>query len=284
MASCSKMLRLLSALLLLGTWAATAVPATASAPVPVRVVTLMPSLGELAYDLAADPERTIVGVSEYSDYPPALKQKPSIGPYFKVNLERIAALKPDLILASTDGNTPDQIAHLRELKLRVVVIDTRSFAEIEASMRAIGRALGQPDKGERMAQRFAAGLAEARARAQGRAPRRLVVQLGENPLVVAGGKTFLNEAVEIIGAKNLYADSPTGYPRPALEDVLKRAPEQVVVLAMGTDRALFARMRAGWDARKGIRATVVEADALARPSFRLIEGIARLEKAVYGQP
>jgi ABC-type Fe3+-hydroxamate transport system substrate-binding protein len=278
------MLRLLSALLLLGTWAATAVPATASAPVPVRVVTLMPSLGELAYDLAADPERTIVGVSEYSDYPPALKQKPSIGPYFKVNLERIAALKPDLILASTDGNTPDQIAHLRELKLRVVVIDTRSFAEIEASMRAIGRALGQPDKGERMAQRFAAGLAEARARAQGRAPRRLVVQLGENPLVVAGGKTFLNEAVEIIGAKNLYADSPTGYPRPALEDVLKRAPEQVVVLAMGTDRALFARMRAGWDARKGIRATVVEADALARPSFRLIEGIARLEKAVYGQP
>ena len=73
--------------------------ALAAQAAPQRIVTLAPSLGELAADLAGGNLGRIVGVSEYTDYPPTLKHVASIGPYSKVNLERVVALKPDLTSA-----------------------------------------------------------------------------------------------------------------------------------------------------------------------------------------
>ncbi len=245
---------------------------------PTRVVTLMPSLGEIAYDLIDEPNTRIVGVSEYTDYPPPLKGKPSIGPYFKVNLEKIVSLKPDLVLASTNGNAKDQIDHLRELKLNVVVVDTKSFADISKSMRAIGKAVGHEDRGDRMAKRFEKGVAEFKKKAVGRPSRKVLLQLSDNPLVVVGGPTFLTEALTTIGARNLYGDSTLEYPRPSREDVLKRAPDLILVLSMGEDQASFERMKKGWK-----KAEILRADELTIPTERLLLGIARLEEAVYGK-
>src|SRR5262245_40620061 len=79
---------------------------------PNRIVTLSPSLGELAADLLGDNLDRLVGVSEFTDYPPALKKVNSVGPYHQFNLERVLALKPDLVLATLDGNPRDRVLHL----------------------------------------------------------------------------------------------------------------------------------------------------------------------------
>lgn len=256
------------------------------AETPLRVVTLAPSLGELAADLLGESMDRIVGVSEYTDYPPPLKSRPSIGPYSRFNLERVLALKPDLVLATTDGNPQDQVLHLRELGIPVVVVNTGSFGEIENSMRLAAQALGIPAEGDRMARQLERGLSNVRARARRRSGRKVMLQVGGDPLVVAGGKSFLNDALEQVGATNAFRDSGSGYPHPSMEDVIRRDPEVILVMALTEDRSAFNRMAAAWAEFPKIRAVrsravhVLRADALLRPTLRILEGLGQLERAL----
>jgi iron complex transport system substrate-binding protein len=259
---------------------------------PSRIVTLAPSVGELAAEfLGADLER-IVGVSDATDYPPALKNSEAIGPYHRFNLEKILALKPDLVLATLEGNSKDQVLHLRELGLQVFVFSTGSFSDVEASMRQMAELLGEPKKGDVVVERFEKSLQQIRARGREHAktPKRVLIQLDEQPLVVAGGPSFLSEALKTVGAENIYAGSKAGYPRPSIEDVLKRNPDFVLVIAFGPELRRFNIMAARWSQHPDLLATqkkqlkVVYADALLRPSMRLLEGLAVLERTLYGQP
>lgn len=256
---------------------------------PIRIVTLAPSLGELAAEFCASDSSRIVGVSEYTDYPPALASTPSIGPYARFNIEKVVTLKPDLVLATLDGNAKDQVLRLRELGLPVVTVATASLADVAASMRLVGRALGQPNEGERMAERFSEGLRHIRERARKRGlTKRVLLQIGDEPLIAVGGGTFLNDALEAIGARGLYSDSHVHYPRSSLEDVVRRDPEVILVLAMGGDPAPFEAMAKRWPRFESItavkrkRVLVLKADILLRPTARLLQGLAELETAVYG--
>lgn len=258
---------------------------------PVRIVTLAPSVGELAAEfLEVDLDR-IVGVSESTDYPPALKKIESVGPYQRFNLERVIALKPDLVLATLQGNSKDQVLHLRELGAPVFVMNTATFSDVEEAMREAAQILGDGARGAAVADRFEKSLAEIRARGAGRSskPLHVLIQLDEQPLVVAGGPSFLSEALNIVGATNVYEDAKTGYPRPSIEDVLRRNPEFVLVIAFGPDLKPFNRMAYHWGqysslaAKKSNQIKVVFADTLLRPSMRLLEGLAVLERTLYGQ-
>ena len=117
----------------------------------------------------------------------------------------------------------------------------------------------------------------------------VLIQLDDQPLVVAGGTSFLSEALGIVGAENVYGDAKIAYPRPSTEDVLRRNPDFVLVLAFGSDLKPFNRMAYRWGqypdlaAKKSGRIKVVFADTLLRPSLRLLEGLAVLERTLYGQ-
>ena len=120
-----------------------------SAP-PKRIVTLVPSLGELAADILEDQMNRIVGVSDYTDFPPVLKRRTSIGSYVRFNIESVVVLRPDVVLATTDGNPKDRVLQLREAGVPVVVVGTGSFDEIFKSILLVGRALGYPGRAERL--------------------------------------------------------------------------------------------------------------------------------------
>jgi iron complex transport system substrate-binding protein len=256
---------------------------------PKKIVTLVPSLGELAADFLGTELDRIVGVSEYTDYPPGLKSKTSIGPYHRFNIEKVASLRPDLILGTQDGNSQDQVAHLKELKFPVVVVQTESFDEIKESMKQVGLALGLPTEGKRMALQLDAGLNSFRDRAKGRTPLKVMLQIGDRPLVVAGGHSFLNASVELVGARNIYSDSNAHYPRPSVEDVLHRNPDIIILLALGDDRKIAKSIARKWEqfpylsAVKSHRIYIFDGDALLRPTLRVLEGISQLEKIIYGQ-
>jgi iron complex transport system substrate-binding protein len=252
-------------------------------------VTLAPSLGELAADLSGERISQIVGVSEYTDYPPALSKVASIGQYARFNLEKVVALKPDLVLATLDGNPKDQVLHLRELGVPVVVVATANLKDVEGSMRLVGQAMGEGEAGEDMAKRFATGLARFRAAAEAhRVPDRVLLQIGDDPLVVTGGGTFLQDALESVGARNAYSDATNHYPRPSLEDVVHRDPDAILILALGHDLKPFEAMAARWAAWPALKAVktrrvrVLQGDAVLRPTMRLLEGLALLKMAVYG--
>jgi iron complex transport system substrate-binding protein len=256
---------------------------------PARIVTLAPSLGELAADLCGNDLSRIVGVSEYTDYPPALAKVASVGQYARFNLEKVVALRPELVLATLDGNPRDEVLHLRELGVPVVVVATASLKDVEGSIRLVGEAMGVPEDGARMARSFAEGLTRIRAKAaSGAKARRVLLELGEDPLVVAGRGTFLDDALLAVGATNVYGDSDTHYPRPSLEDVVHRDPDVILVLALGGDLKPFEAMAKGWARFPRLKASrsgnvrIVQDNAVLRPTLRLLEGLRLLEKAVYG--
>jgi iron complex transport system substrate-binding protein len=256
---------------------------------PQRIVTLAPSLAELAADFLGADLKRLVGVSEYSDVPPALKKVASVGPFHQVNFEKILALKPDLVLATADGNSRDQIEHLAEAGIAVVVTSSRSLDEVSESMKLTGASLGDATAGREMSEQFMRGLARIRDRAKARtlAPR-VLIQVGDDPLVVAGARSFISQAVESVGARNLYADSDLTYPRPSLEDVLHRNPDSILILTMGTEETPYRKSAARWATYGKVNAVregkvkVIKGDTIVRPTLRLIEGMALLEKAIFG--
>jgi ABC-type Fe3+-hydroxamate transport system substrate-binding protein len=257
---------------------------------PLRVVATAPSLAEMAADfLGADLGR-LVGVTEYSDHPPRLRAVPSIGPYHQLNLEKIQALKPDLVLATTDGNSKDQIQHLIENGLNVVVVSTRSFQEIATAMQIVGSSLGDPEAGKNMGAQFLLGIARIQERVKDRAEKPTVLlQVGDDPLVVAGGPSFLTQTLEALGARNLYADTKIPYPRPALEDIVHRNPDVILILTLGADPKPHLASLKRWSSMKRLKATrharlhIIQGDSVVRPTLRLLEGLALLERAIFGE-
>lgn len=257
---------------------------------PVRIVTLAPSLGELVADfLSADLSR-LVGVSEYSDYPPSLKKKASIGPFHQINLEAIVALKPDVVLATTDGNPKDEVDHLRELGVSVVVVESDSFLKIADSMVLVGTAVGDPAAGAQMATHFkeqlSALVANSKKRSAGERPQ-VLLQLGDDPLVVAGGISFLGQALQELGILNVYAVSPKKYPSPSLEDVVAKNPDVIITMDMGQDKQRTQASLRKWKTLKSINAVKrghvlpLSSDELLRPTLRLLDGLQKLENKIY---
>lgn len=258
---------------------------------PRRIVPLQPSLAELAVRVGA-PVDAIVGVSAYSDFPLSLKGKPSVGSFAKPNLEAIVALKPELVLAGRDGTPKEIVARLERLGIPVVTVATETLAGLREAYPIVGAALRKSTEAAAALAEFDAALAEIRKRAESRAkkgpPAKVLLQVGEDPLVVAAGKTFLNEGLAVIGAKNVYPDPERTYPRVSIEDVLAKNPDAIVLIGMGNDVASFARAEKRWKSHPKLAATregrvvVLRSDSLVRPGPRFPGGLAELERAIYG--
>ena len=256
-------------------------------PSPQRIVTLAPSLGELAADLLGLDLKRLVGVSDYSDYPPALKNFLSIGPYHQFNIEKVMSLKPDLILATQDGNPKDRVLRLQELGMSVVSVKTGCFEEIEDSMRRVASALGVPLEGIKMAQTLKSGIERIRTESRMNPPLKVLLQVGDSPLVVAGKNSFLTEALKLIGAQNVYAHSDVPYPHPSLEDMIQKDPDAIIIVALGENLQLYEKMAEKWlqfkkmMAVKNQRVHVLQSDPLLRPTLRLLRGIESLRHTLY---
>ncbi len=272
-------------LVFFGLWA---LPAFAlEAPAGARIVTLAPSLAEITAEVLDGDLSSLVGVSEYTDFPRELSKRASVGPYARVLIERVVSLRPTLVLATQDGNSKEQIEHLGELGLTVVVVQSKTLADVERSFITIGTALKLRSRGELLARRFQKNLSEIRQLAPVKRPR-VMIQLNADPLIVVGGEGFLAEAIEVAGGRNVYADLHSSYPRPSVEDAVARKPDFLIVLSMGSAADVFERMVKSWSrfpsmpavARR--RAVAMPGDDLVRPSSRLIRGIRDLQKQLRG--
>lgn len=267
---------------------------------PARIVTLSPNVAEIAASLLGSNLERIVGVSEYTDFPPGLLHVKSIGPYARFNLEEVVALKPELVLANWNGNSKDQIDHLRELGLPVVTVKTDHLSDISSAIKMIADAMNLQTEGARAAAQFEADLRKIQLVAQKKAGApapRVLLQLDTEPMVVAGKGSFLNDALEKIGAVNIYGDSNISYPRPSMEDAVARNPDVIVFLGMKTGASSVADSQAEltkrilglWQRFPGLRAVkankveVLLSDEIVRPSPRVVAGLEALERAVYGK-
>jgi iron complex transport system substrate-binding protein len=250
---------------------------------PRRVVSLAPSLTEIAYAVGGGD--ALVGVTQHCDYPPAAAEKPKIGGIYTPSFEAILRLRPDLILATTEGNRAEHIRALADLGLPVYVVRPVDFATVLDSIGRVGRLLGREAETRRL---VAAMGREADTIAQAlegvRRPRVLYVVWG-SPLIVPGRDTLITDLIRRAGGESVTGDEPLPYPRFSAEEALARRPERVVLARQG-EESVEARLR-DWPhlallpaVRQG-RVHAVEGDLLYRPGPRVVEGLRRLARLLH---
>ncbi len=204
-----------------------------------RIVSLAPHATELLF--AAGAGAKVVGVSDYSDYPPEARQLPSVGGSRQLDLERIVALEPDLVVAWKSGNNPRQVARLRALGLTVFESEPRRFDDVATSLERLGTLAGST-QGREQAAEFRRRLAGLRERHAGRAPVTVFYQIWPSPLMTLNDAHIVSEAIRLCGGRNVFGHLPVLAPTVSREAVVKADPEAIFVSDERSDA--FDRWRA----------------------------------------
>lgn len=199
-----------------------------------RIVSLAPHITETLF--AAGAGERIVGVVDYSDYPPAAQKLPRLGSYERIDLEALLALKPDLIVAWQSGNPPALIDKLRALGLAVYVSQSGKLESVAADLERYGQLVGKPAAGEAAARKFRQRYADLRARYAGKAPVRLFYEVWNQPLMTIGGPQVISDVIRLCGGENVFAGLSSMAPTVSVEAVLSARPEAIVAAGMGDVR------------------------------------------------
>ena len=239
---------------------------------PPRLLSLAPGLTEIAYTAGAG--GLLVGTVEYSDYPDAARRLPRVGDAWRVDLERVLALKPDVVLAWPTGTPNATIAQLRQLGLNVVEVPTQRLADVPVALRQLGRIAGTQGAAERAAREFETRVGQQRATYARRAPLTVFIEIDDEPVYTVNGRHVISEIVELCGGRNVFADLPQLAPPIATEAVLAADP-QVIVTTDDTIADPVAIWRQ-WPRLRAVRAGTVyslSSDLVTRASPRLAQGV-----------
>jgi iron complex transport system substrate-binding protein len=195
---------------------------------PTRIVSLVPSVTESVYALGG--QARLVGRTDWCDYPPAAREKPSVGGMINPSIEMIVALKPDLVIATDEGNREETIVQLRRLGIATYLVHAH---RVDQMLDMVSRVAGLIERREAAAPLVASirqRIASVRARVAPLAARRVLYVLWPEPLIVPGRASHLTELIELAGGRSITADEGDSYVRFSLEAAVARAPE-VIVLA-----------------------------------------------------
>ena len=248
-----------------------------------RIVSLAPSITEILFALGAGPR--VVGVTQYSNYPPEAARLPKVGSYVNLSLEKILALRPDLVIGIRDGNPKAVIDRLAELGVPCYIVDPTSLDGVITTVGNIGRTVGREEAADQIAGQMASRIREVERRVAGLARPRVFYQIGVEPIVSAGQGTFPNILIEAAGGKNV-AGAMAAYPQLNVEQVLVARPEIIIVTSM-TREYDFERVKSFWGrwpdlpAVAGARIYVVDSDLMDRPSPRIVEGLETLARLIH---
>jgi len=238
------------------------------------VIALAPHLAELVF--AAGAGEALVGTVAWSDYPEQAAELPLIGDAFRLDLERIVGLNPELALAWEGGTPPAAAERLSGLGIEVLWIRTRSLDEIAGALSLLGERLGNPAAAEAAAGAFMADLA-ARPAAASERLRPAFYQVSERPLYTLGGRHIINEVLARCGLANIFADLDLEAAAVDFEAVLARRPQVIVISQEPGNASPLARwQRAQSQLPDAVRLIEVDPTTLIRPTPRIIEGIDRL--------
>jgi len=242
-----------------------------------RVISLAPHLTELMFAIGAGDR--VVGTVEYADFPEAARRVPRVGDSALLDLERIVALQPDLLLVWRHGNSPQQLQRLAALKLPTYTSEARTLADIARTLRDLGTLAGVPDQAGQRAASFEANVSALRARYADRRRIDVFYQIWSQPLITVNGEHLISQVLELCGARNVFAAERLLTPTVTEEAVLLADPDAIVAGWSDSfgqaplDR--WRRLRALRAARQG-HLVQVDPDLLHRQSDRVVLGAREL--------
>ena len=242
-----------------------------------RVISMAPHVTELVF--AAGGGTRIVGAMNYSDDPFEARMIPLIGSNSQIDVERVIALRPDLIIVWQSGNTARQIAQRASRGIPVVHSEPRSLETVATSLERFGRLLGTEKTAGQAAAQYRAKVASLRKRYGSRSPVTVFYQAWDNPLYTLNNEQIASDAIRLCGGRNIFGGLKTIAPQVSVEAVVQRDPEAILGGKRYTpqDRGLsfwqpFGSMKAV--RRKNL--FTLDEQLLTRPGPRIVDGAATL--------
>jgi iron complex transport system substrate-binding protein len=175
-----------------------------------KIISLAPSITEILFDLGLNEE--IAGVTDFCDYPKAVLSKPRIGGFVNPNIEKIISLKPDLIIATRDGNRWETIYRLKDLGLPVYVVNPKGFDGVIKTIQNIGEVVARKDESKRIIRntiirkenivRFTKSLPKPK----------VFFQVGNAPMITVGKGMLANDLIRLAGGRSISEDESVNYP------------------------------------------------------------------------
>ena len=249
---------------------------------PARIVTLAPSLTELVF--AAGGGGAIVAVDSNSDHPAAARTIPRIGDVSRIDVERLLALKPDLVVVWRHGNTNRELEQLESAGIRLFRLEPQRLDDVVAAIERLGRVLGTEATAAPAAAALRGRLATLRRRHAGDAPVRVFYQVWSSPLMTINGRQIVSEVIEVCGGRNVFGTLAPLVPQVAIESVLAADPEAIFTADERGHTALLRRDReapafAAWQRHPRLAAVrgrwlyVLNGDAISRQGPRIFDGV-----------
>ena len=242
-----------------------------------RIITLAPHAAESLY--AAGAGDKLVGTVEYSDYPPAAKKVPRVGGYSRIDLEAVAALKPDLVIAWQSGNNMPQVDKLKALGLAVYVSQPNKMADVADQLERLGQLAGTETVANAAAAAFRKRLEMLQTANANKPKVRVFYQIWKSPLMTVGGSQIISDAIRLCGGDNVFGHLSQMAPTVSVEAVLEVDPEAIIATGMGDAKPEWLH---DWD--KWTRLTAVKRgnlfhinpDIMQRHTPRILDGAEKL--------
>ncbi|HEX7644469.1 MAG TPA: cobalamin-binding protein [Burkholderiaceae bacterium] len=247
---------------------------TLTLPAPAqRVVSLAPHTTELLFAIGAGSET--MGVSQFSDYPEAAKRLPQLGGAAGFDLERIAALKPDLVLVWHSGISPAQIETIKKLGLPVFESEPHDFATVASSLERLGQLTGKSAQGKEAATAFRARWQALLARYAHAAPVTVFYQIWSEPLMTLNDSHLASAAIALCGGRNVFGKLGPMVPTVNTEAVLQANPDVILTGSDGKDGAAALAPWKKFPQMTAVRRDnlfALDSDILTRGGPRILDG------------
>ncbi len=195
---------------------------------PHRLVCLIPSVVDDVYALGAGDD--VIGVSDYTKYPPEARKKPSVGLPLSPSLETIVALHPDLVLGTSDLNSIQIVQQLQQYGIPVFMVDPRGIAGIYLSIESLGKALNREASAVNLITQLHMRENAVRLRVRGKPVVRVFMPVWYDPVITVGKRAFITELIAAAGGKSVTDDIAQEWPQVSLEVVIERAPDTILLV------------------------------------------------------
>ncbi|WP_099157363.1 cobalamin-binding protein [Virgibacillus ndiopensis] len=253
----------------------------------MRVISICPSNTEIIAYLGKT--ELLVGVDNFSDWPKKVRQLPKLGPDLSINMDKVAELEPDLVLASLSvPGMEKNIAALEEKGLPYIILNPNSLKEIAKDIQSVASALYCDELGREKSVAFLEEIKHYKRKSFTKQEKPLLYwEWWPKPVFTPGSVNWLTEISQLAGARNIFDTENVASVQTDWEDVKKRNPDHICMVWVGVKeekmRPELVVNRPGWQEMKAVQNDnihVLEESLYCRPSPRLLEGLRKLESII----
>lgn len=249
---------------------------------PERIVSTAPSNTEILFALGLGDR--VVGVTEYCDYPEEAKEKEKIGGFSTVDIERIIALKPDLVLA-TQKTGNENIEKLEKLGIPVAVLQPKNLDGILEDIKLVGELTGTEDRAYALEAGMRKRIEAVYKNTRNLEKPKVFYVVWHDPLMSAGSETFISDLISMAGGVNIAQDI-VGYKTMSLETVVDRDPD-IIIVSIGPgqhstyDFLMEEKRLQDVSAAKNGRIYAVDQNIVSRAGPRIVDGLEEFARFIH---